>query len=51
VSTIVVIGAVYIAMCLILSALATWIEKRGRRAKTGIAVARRSAGTRSNVLA
>ncbi|MEU6881734.1 amino acid ABC transporter permease [Streptomyces sp. NPDC046712] len=36
VSTIVVIGIIYIAMCLALSALATWIEKRGRRAKTGI---------------
>ncbi|MEU8519330.1 amino acid ABC transporter permease [Streptomyces sp. NBC_01216] len=39
VSTIVVIGTIYIAMCLALSSLATWIEKRGRRAKTGIAVA------------
>lgn len=38
VSTIVVIGTIYLAMCLLLSALATWIEKRGRRAKTGIAV-------------
>lgn len=36
VSTIVVIGLLYIVLCLILSALATWIEKRGRRAKTGI---------------
>ncbi|MGA5170341.1 MULTISPECIES: amino acid ABC transporter permease [Streptomyces] len=36
VSTIVVVGAIYVAMCLALSALATWIEKRGRRAKTGI---------------
>ncbi|MFI6054227.1 amino acid ABC transporter permease [Streptomyces violascens] len=36
VSTIVVIGSIYVAMCLVLSALATWIEKRGRRAKTGI---------------
>ena len=27
-----------VAMCLLLSALATWIEKRGRRAKTGIAM-------------
>ncbi|MEU8893745.1 amino acid ABC transporter permease [Streptomyces sp. NPDC048442] len=36
VSTIVVIGLLYIALCLLLSALATWIEKRGRRAKTGI---------------
>ncbi|WP_328719042.1 amino acid ABC transporter permease [Streptomyces sp. NBC_00247] len=39
VSTIVVIGTIYVTMCLLLSALATWIEKRGRRAKTGIAVA------------
>uniref|UniRef100_A0AAU3GTH5 Amino acid ABC transporter permease n=1 Tax=Streptomyces sp. NBC_01401 TaxID=2903854 RepID=A0AAU3GTH5_9ACTN len=39
VSTIAVIGTIYVAMCLLLSALATWIEKRGRRAKTGIAVA------------
>ncbi len=39
VSTIAVIGTIYIAMCLLLSALATWIEKRGRRAKTGIKVA------------
>ncbi|HEY9369473.1 amino acid ABC transporter permease [Streptomyces sp.] len=38
VSTIVVIGTIYITMCLLLSGLATWIEKRGRRAKTGIAV-------------
>ncbi|MFB7861444.1 amino acid ABC transporter permease [Streptomyces sp. NPDC056069] len=38
VSVIVVFGAVYIALCLALSALATWIEKRGRRAKTGIKV-------------
>ncbi|MFJ6694473.1 amino acid ABC transporter permease [Streptomyces sp. NPDC091272] len=36
VSTIVVIGLLYIVLCLLLSALATWIEKRGRRAKTGI---------------
>ncbi|MGW5424085.1 amino acid ABC transporter permease [Streptomyces sp. NPDC003943] len=38
VSVIVVFGAIYIALCLALSALATWIEKRGRRAKTGIKV-------------
>ncbi|MFI8965225.1 amino acid ABC transporter permease [Streptomyces sp. NPDC053493] len=36
VSVIVVFGAIYIALCLALSALATWIEKRGRRAKTGV---------------
>ncbi|MET9293555.1 amino acid ABC transporter permease [Streptomyces sp. NPDC003077] len=36
---IVVGGVIYVAMCLALSALATWIERRGRRAKTGIAVA------------
>ncbi|WP_069817561.1 amino acid ABC transporter permease [Streptomyces sp. TP-A0874] len=39
VPVIIVIGAIYIALCLALSALATWIEKRGRRAKTGIVVA------------
>ncbi|MGP3947840.1 amino acid ABC transporter permease [Streptomyces sp. 7N604] len=36
---VIVVGAIYVAMCLALSSLATWIEKRGRRAKTGIAVA------------
>ncbi|UXY30344.1 amino acid ABC transporter permease [Streptomyces sp. HUAS TT20] len=35
----IVVGAIYIAMCLTLSSLATWIERRGRRAKTGVAVA------------
>ncbi|WP_299540548.1 amino acid ABC transporter permease [uncultured Streptomyces sp.] len=39
VSTIAVVGVIYVALCLLLSGLATWIEKRGRRAKTGIAVA------------
>ncbi|MEV7278985.1 amino acid ABC transporter permease [Streptomyces sp. NPDC093111] len=39
VSVIVVFGIIYIALCLALSALATWIEKRGRRARTGITVA------------
>ncbi|MEU6980644.1 MULTISPECIES: amino acid ABC transporter permease [unclassified Streptomyces] len=39
VSVIVVFGVIYIALCLALSALATWIEKRGRRARTGITVA------------
>ncbi|WP_128976847.1 amino acid ABC transporter permease [Streptomyces roseicoloratus] len=38
VSVIVVFGAIYIALCLALSALATWIEKRGRRSKTGTPV-------------
>ncbi|MFI6645080.1 amino acid ABC transporter permease [Streptomyces sp. NPDC050504] len=38
VSTIIVGGTIYVVMCLMLSSLATWIEKRGRRAKTGIAV-------------
>ncbi|MFI8826643.1 amino acid ABC transporter permease [Streptomyces sp. NPDC053431] len=45
VSVIVVFGAIYIALCLALSALATWIEKRGRRAKTGITVADAEAQT------
>ncbi|MFF8407375.1 amino acid ABC transporter permease [Streptomyces sp. NPDC014846] len=35
----IVVGAIYIAMCLALSYLATWIERRGRRAKTGVVVA------------
>ncbi|MBI0379754.1 amino acid ABC transporter permease, partial [Streptomyces albiflaviniger] len=39
VPVIIVGGVIYIAMCLALSALATWIERRGRRAKTGIRVA------------
>jgi glutamate transport system permease protein len=39
VPVVLVFGAIYVAMCLALSALATWIEKRGRRAKTGIKVA------------
>ncbi|MBL1085109.1 amino acid ABC transporter permease [Streptomyces actinomycinicus] len=34
-----VAGAIYVAMCLALSSLATWIERRGRRTKTGVAVA------------
>ncbi|MFG3113411.1 amino acid ABC transporter permease [Streptomyces sp. NPDC048197] len=36
---IIVTGSLYVAMCLALSALANWIERRGRRAKTGIGVA------------
>ncbi|MEU1788842.1 amino acid ABC transporter permease [Streptomyces sparsogenes] len=36
---IIVGGAIYVALCLALSALANWIERRGRRAKSGIAVA------------
>ncbi|MFF1698480.1 amino acid ABC transporter permease [Streptomyces sp. NPDC058257] len=39
VQTVTVFGVIYIGLCLLLSSLATWIEKRGRRAKTGIAVA------------
>ncbi|MCX4883980.1 amino acid ABC transporter permease [Streptomyces sp. NBC_00847] len=35
----IVVGAIYIAMCLALSSLATWIERRGRRTRTGVAVA------------
>ncbi|WP_405773327.1 amino acid ABC transporter permease [Streptomyces sp. NBC_01538] len=35
----IVVGTIYIAMCLALSSLATWIERRGRRAKTGVTVA------------
>jgi glutamate transport system permease protein len=36
---IIVAGAIYVAMCLVLSGLANWIERRGRRAKTGIVMA------------
>lgn len=39
VPVVLVFGAIYVALCLALSALANWIEKRGRRAKTGIKVA------------
>ncbi|MEU2717854.1 amino acid ABC transporter permease [Streptomyces sp. NPDC007205] len=35
----IVAGAIYVAMCLALSSLATWIERRGRRTRTGVAVA------------
>ncbi|MEV1025342.1 amino acid ABC transporter permease [Streptomyces sp. NPDC050264] len=38
-AVVIVVGAIYIAMCLALSSLATWVERRGRRAKTGITVA------------
>ncbi|MCK1798753.1 amino acid ABC transporter permease [Streptomyces sp. XM4193] len=33
------VGALYVGICLLLSWFATWLEKRGRRAKTGIKVA------------
>ncbi|WP_030877176.1 MULTISPECIES: amino acid ABC transporter permease [unclassified Streptomyces] len=36
VQTVIVFGAIYIALCLALAALANWIERRGRRAKVGI---------------
>ncbi|MEU1147666.1 amino acid ABC transporter permease [Streptomyces sp. NPDC005863] len=39
VPVIMVVGTIYVAMCMALSALATWVEKRGRRTKTGIVVA------------
>lgn len=39
VPVIIVTGTIYVAMCLVLSALANWIERRGRRAKTGISMA------------
>ncbi|MDG4860421.1 amino acid ABC transporter permease [Streptomyces sp. T-3] len=39
VSVIMVTGTIYVLMCLALSTLANWVEKRGRRAKTGIKVA------------
>ncbi|MDJ1130916.1 amino acid ABC transporter permease [Streptomyces iconiensis] len=40
VPTVIVIGSIYILLCLLLSALANWIERRGRRAKTGITPAK-----------
>lgn len=33
------VGALYVGLCLLLSWFANWVEKRGRRAKTGIKVA------------
>ncbi|WP_327352984.1 amino acid ABC transporter permease [Streptomyces sp. NBC_01304] len=39
VPVIMVTGTIYVLMCLALSSLASWIERRGRRAKTGIKVA------------
>ncbi|MFF8789466.1 amino acid ABC transporter permease [Streptomyces sp. NPDC015125] len=36
---IIVTGAIYVTMCLALSSLANWIERRGSRARTGIKVA------------
>ncbi|MFG2141779.1 amino acid ABC transporter permease [Streptomyces sp. NPDC048650] len=38
VPVIIVTGTIYVAMCLALTALATWIERRGRRARTGIGI-------------
>ncbi|MEU6845525.1 amino acid ABC transporter permease [Streptomyces sp. NPDC046716] len=38
-AVVIVVGAIYIAMCLALSGLANWIERRGRRTPKGIAVA------------
>ncbi|MZD09214.1 ABC transporter permease subunit [Streptomyces sp. SID5785] len=38
-AVVIVVGAIYIAMCLALSGLATWIERRGRRTKKGVTVA------------
>lgn len=43
VAVIVVIGSVYIAMCLALSWLASWIERRGRNTRTGVRVAKAAA--------
>lgn len=39
VPVIIVVGALYVAMCLALSGLANRIERRGRRARTGLRVA------------
>ncbi|MFG2366922.1 amino acid ABC transporter permease [Streptomyces mirabilis] len=35
----IVVGAIYIAMCLALSSVASWLERRGRRSKKGVTVA------------
>ena len=40
VPVIIVIGTIYIGMCLALSWLASWIERRGRRGRTGVRVAK-----------
>lgn len=45
VPVVLVFGAIYVALCLALSAVANWIEKRGRRAKTGIKVAEAQTAT------
>ncbi|MBB1253030.1 amino acid ABC transporter permease [Streptomyces alkaliterrae] len=37
---ILVVGTIYVAMCMVLAWIAKWIEARGRRAKTGIKVAK-----------
>ncbi|WP_445396665.1 amino acid ABC transporter permease [Streptomyces sp. LE64] len=34
-AVVIVVGAIYIALCLALSSLASWVEKRGSRSKTG----------------
>ncbi|MCF3177587.1 amino acid ABC transporter permease [Streptomyces sioyaensis] len=39
VPVIIVTGSIYVGMCLALSSLANWIERRGRRTRTGIEVA------------
>ncbi|WP_405641583.1 amino acid ABC transporter permease [Streptomyces uncialis] len=36
---VIVVGAIYVTLCLALASLASWIERRGSRTKTGIAVA------------
>lgn len=40
VTVIMVVGAIYIGMCMLLSGFANWVERRGRRTKTGIKVAK-----------
>ncbi|GAA2625366.1 amino acid ABC transporter permease [Streptomyces axinellae] len=40
VQTVIVFGLIYIALCLLLAALANWIERRGRRSKVGIVPAK-----------
>ncbi|MFF2848630.1 amino acid ABC transporter permease [Streptomyces sp. NPDC058001] len=47
---VIVVGAIYVALCLALSSLASWIERRGRRAKTGVAVAAAAEPVTSDVV-
>ncbi|MFJ6570535.1 amino acid ABC transporter permease [Streptomyces sp. NPDC091292] len=47
---VIVVGAIYVALCMALSSLASWIERRGRRAKTGVVVAAAAEPATSDVV-